>query len=364
MFPVFREMGVNLGLLQKQAIDEVYDWEAAEFSSVIRAPIPYSATTVDKYNMNFVSPFGQQKIKSWRLRHWLGTDHLGRDVMAGMIHGTRTAMMVGLISMLIASLIGIFFGAIAGYFGDFGWKLKKTTFYGYLLALPIGFFYAFISRKHQLAMAIESGNMAFQVLFSLLIFAMPFLIVKGIERLSANNKTLQKEITLPVDSMVMRLVEVIRSVPGLLLVLALVSLFETQSLLNVIIIIGLIRWTGITTFLRAELLRIRELGYIQSAKALGYSNLRIILKHALPNALTSVLIVISFGVAASVLMEAFLSFIGIGVPTEQVTWGSMLNMARQNYLAWWLAIFPGLAIFVTVSILNFIGDGLSEAIGR
>ena len=154
-------------------------------------------------------------------------------------------MLVGLVSMLIASLIGIFFGAIAGYFGDFGWKLNRRTFYLYLLALPIGFFYAFISRKHQLAIAAESDDLGFQIFLSLVIFALPFLTVKGIDHFMSQKTGLQKEMTLPVDTIVMRLVEVVRSVPGLLLVLALVSLFETQSLLNVIIIIA-VSYTHLT----------------------------------------------------------------------------------------------------------------------
>ena len=99
-----------------------------------------------------------------------------------------------------------------------------------------------------------------------------------------------------------------------------------------------------------------------SAQALGYSEWRIILRHAVPNALTPVLITVAFGIASAILLEAFLSFLGIGVPPEQVTWGSMLNSARTYFSAWWLAIFPGLAIFVTVTIFNLLGEGLTDAL--
>ena len=127
------------------------------------------------------------------------------------------------------------------------------------------------------------------------------------------------------------------------------------------IIIGFIRWTTIARFIRAELLRVRSLEYIEAAHAMGFSNWRIIVRHAIPNSIGPVLITIAFGVASAILIEAFISFLGIGVNGE-VTWGMLLRWARDNTMAWWLAIFPGLAIFITVTIFNLIGDGLTEAL--
>ena len=128
------------------------------------------------------------------------------------------------------------------------------------------------------------------------------------------------------------------------------------------VIIGLIGWTGIAKFIRAELLRIRKLGYVESAQAFGYSELRIILRHAIPNALTPVLIAIAFGIASAILTEASLSFLGIGVPPDHVTWGYLLQLSRSHFQAWWLAIFPGIAIFLTVTIFNVLGESLTEAL--
>jgi peptide/nickel transport system permease protein len=138
------------------------------------------------------------------------------------------------------------------------------------------------------------------------------------------------------------------------------SLTTKGSVFWIMVIIGLTRWTGIARLIRAEILKIKNLNYVESATALGYSNLRILLRHVIPNAMGPVIISISFGIASVILIEAFLSFIGIGLPPDIPTWGSMLNMGRQNPTDWWMALFPGLAIFVTVLTFNLLGDGLSK----
>lgn len=162
--------------------------------------------------------------------------------------------------------------------------------------------------------------------------------------------------------LVMRFIEMLNSVPALLLILSVVAVIRKPSILYIMAIIGLIRWTSIARFIRAELLKVRSLSYIEAAQAMGFSNARIITRHALPNALTAVLIAIAFGVANSILLESFLSFLGIGVDVAEVTWGTLLHKGQQNVSAWWLSVFPGLAIFFTVTIFNLIGEGLSDAL--
>ncbi len=364
-FPVLNELAAKTGFSKSSLLlDEKTEWRDFEYESSIFPLIPYSTTTQDKRNRQFVGPFDNQSVKSMRWRHWFGTDNFGRDVAAGMVSGTQTALLVGFLSMLIASILGIFFGSISGFFGDFGYKISRGSLLFFLLALPIAIFYTFISRKYQWQIAIEEGALMSMIFKSIFIFILPFIIAYLLKFLINKINFFQKEIKLPVDSLVMRLIEVIRSIPGLLLLIAIVSVIKKSSIFNVIIIIGLIRWTGIATFLRSELLKIRELEYIQAAKVLGFSNWRIILRHALPNAITPVLITITFGIASAVLLEAFLSFLGIGIPIEKVTWGSMLNVARQNYSAWWMAVFPGLAIFITVTTLNLVGDGIEKAMSE
>ncbi|MCL4135085.1 UNVERIFIED_CONTAM: hypothetical protein GTU68_047024 [Idotea baltica] len=161
--------------------------------------------------------------------------------------------------------------------------------------------------------------------------------------------------------MVSRLIEVIVCIPRLFLIIAIVAVAK-PSIILVMVIIGLTSWTGIARLIRAELLKVRNLEYTEAAQALGYSDWRIMFKHAIPNALSPVLIAVAFGIAGAILIEAFLSFIGIGVPAEVVTWGSLLNLARSAPTAWWLAIFPGFAIFLTITFFNLIGEGLTDAL--
>jgi peptide/nickel transport system permease protein len=128
------------------------------------------------------------------------------------------------------------------------------------------------------------------------------------------------------------------------------------------IIIGLTSWTGIARFTRAEFLRLRELEFIHAAKVLGFSDWRIIFKHALPNGLAPIFVSIAFGVASAILAESSLSFLGIGVPEDIVTWGSLLSIGKEEFDAWWLVVFPGFAIFITIMIYNLIGEGLRDAL--
>ena len=127
------------------------------------------------------------------------------------------------------------------------------------------------------------------------------------------------------------------------------------------LIIGLISWTSIARFTRAEFFRTRSLNYIEASRALGFSERRIIFKHALPNSIAPVFVAIAFGVAVAIITESSLSFLGIGVPDDLVTWGALLRAGQERFTAWWMVVFPGTAIFLTVTIFNLIGDALRDA---
>lgn len=357
-FPVFKQYAVDLGWSKWTGQFANADWQTLRYDAVIFPPIPYSAATLDRKNMGYVSPSEKQNIPSWRFRHWLGTDQIGHDILAGMIAGTRVAMLVGVISMAIATVIGIFFGAIAGYFGDDQLQISRIRLILNAIGLILGIFYGFIVRSYQFS----EGNFGAEIFKSVgILLGLLFLfnlIANGLKRIPI----LGKKVTIPADILVMRFIEVLNSIPALLLILSVVAVIRKPSILYIMAIIGLIRWTGIARFIRAELLKIRNLSYVEAARAMGFNDWRIILRHALPNALTSVLIAIAFGIASSILLEAFLSFLGLGVAAEQVTWGTMLNAARSAPSAWWLAIFPGLAIFFTVTIFNLLGEGLTDAL--
>jgi peptide/nickel transport system permease protein len=164
------------------------------------------------------------------------------------------------------------------------------------------------------------------------------------------------------DWVVSRLIELVLCFPFLLLVLAIVALFQ-PSLWTILIALAVTSWTTEARFVRAEFLRIREMEYAQAARASGAGDRRIIFRHLLPNALGPVLVSASFGVATAILTESALSFLGFGVALPTSSWGSILAVA-QEYIefAWWLALFPGLAIFATVAAFNLIGDRLRDAL--
>jgi len=116
----------------------------------------------------------------------------------------------------------------------------------------------------------------------------------------------------------------------------------------------------IARYVRAEMLKIREQRYIEASKAIGMSDLRILFRHAAPATLTPVIVAVAFGFSSAILLESALSFLGIGLPADHVSFGSMLSEARNNYEAWWLAIFPGMAIFCLVFAFNYRGDRISK----
>ena len=164
-----------------------------------------------------------------------------------------------------------------------------------------------------------------------------------------------------VDLAGMRLVEIFEAVPTLFLLLTFVAFFG-RSLYLMMVIIGLTGWTGYARFVRAEFLRLREQDYVQAAVACGLPLHSILFRHMLPNGLAPILVAASFGVASAILAEAMLSFLGLGL-VDDPSWGQMLNQAvRSSTFNWWMAVFPGGAIFLTVFAYNLIGEALRDAI--
>ena len=275
-FPTVLDYGVALGLARwpEPLLNADFRRLGGRADSVVWAPIPYSPTRVDIRGEMFAAPGAG---------HWLGTDRLGRDVAAGMIHGTRISLTIGLVVVALQAVIGIALGGLAGYYG--GW----------------------------------------------------------------------------VDLGISRLLEMMLGIPTFFLLITVAAIFP-PSIYLIMVILGLTGWMGIARYVRSEFLRVRAQDFVQSARSLGGSDLRIMLRHILPNALAPVLVAMSFGVASAILAESGLSFLGIGVPAHLVTWGSILSAARANTFAWWLAVFPGVAIFMTVTAYNLLGDGLRDAL--
>ncbi len=165
-----------------------------------------------------------------------------------------------------------------------------------------------------------------------------------------------------VDSASMRGVDLLLSFPRLVLLITLVALFE-PSLGLVTLVLGLTGWMGTARIVRGQVLSIREEDYVQAARALGLNRWRILTRHVLPNALTPVIVAATLGVGNTILAEAALSFLGLGVQPPTASWGNMVASGRDVMLhAWWIAAFPGLAIVLTVMSFNLVGDGLRDAL--
>lgn len=216
--------------------------------------------------------------------YWLGTDNIGRDVLACMLHACRLSISIGLVSTGIAVLIGVTIGSLMGYFGG------------------------------------------------------------------------------KVDLVLSRVVETFMAIPVLFLLIVAAGVLPRNTYV-MMAIIGCVTWTGSARFIRAEFLKLRNQDFVQSARAVGLPLRLVLFRHMLPNGVTPVLVDASFAIAAAITFEATLSFLGLG-PDGQASWGQLLSSAKSTtgLFKWWLATFPGIAIFLTVLSYNMLGEAFRDAI--
>ncbi|HSM61270.1 MAG TPA: ABC transporter permease [Longimicrobiales bacterium] len=164
------------------------------------------------------------------------------------------------------------------------------------------------------------------------------------------------------DAVVMRTVDVVLAFPRLVLLITIVALFE-PSVLLIVVVLGLTLWPSTTRLVRGEVLSLRERDVVVAAEALGFSRRRVVLRHLVPNALGPVIVAATLGIGDTIVLEAGLSFLGLGVQAPTASWGAMVDAGRANLLgAWWISTFPGLAIVFTVLAFNLVGDGLRDAL--
>lgn len=164
-----------------------------------------------------------------------------------------------------------------------------------------------------------------------------------------------------VDFVISRFIEIVICFPTFFLILTILSVMPSNKygLINIMVVIGLTSWTGIARLTRAEFFRLKKLPFVTAAKSLGFSKTRLMFRHMLPNALSSVLVLMTFGMGSAILIESSLSFLGIGVAPSTPSWGSLLSEAREYMdFAWWLSLFPGLAIFMTIVSFHILGERL------
>jgi peptide/nickel transport system permease protein len=244
-------------------------------ATAIAAPWLFPGSPWDMAGMPFAPP-GEMGMM-------LGTDSLGRDVAAGIAHGARVSLLVGAVSTVVALVIGIGLGAIAGYLGGLA------------------------------------------------------------------------------DDLVMRFTEFFQTIPSFVLAILLVAIF-TPTIGSIVFAIAVVSWPPVARVVRAEFLSLRSREFVQASEVLGKSRISIVFGDILPNALSPIVVLSSLMVASAILLESALSFLGLGDP-NLMSWGFLIGSGRSVIrMAWWMSVFPGIAIFLTVLSLNLVGEGLSDAL--
>ncbi len=315
---------------------------------ILNPPIRYSQYSIDTHNSGYVSPFAKQNLKAGQQPHFLGTDQLGRDVLAGMIHGTSVALKIGILSIILALAIAILFSVLPSYFGDKSFKISAVNLV-FLLFFIFWIVYYLMNFKY--FNQLFKRDLSSAILFFVVMF-LPIVLGVITKKLGIRAPL----IGLPLDSTFSLFIKIFQSLPGSFLVLILISMFATRSIYNIIIVIAILKFPLISRYIRAEILKVKNEKFIESSKAIGLSDFKIISRHIFPHMMTPVFVALSFGFASTILLESTLSFLGIGIPSGHVSWGILLSEARHNFSAWWLAVFPGMAIFVAILIFRLLVD--------
>lgn len=294
------------------------------------------------------SPFDWGSYHPEQPFHWFGTDALGRDVLANMMYGARTAFLISLPAMLLTTVLGILLGAAAGLYGDEKASMSRGRLLMLLLSLA-AFSYYGLYLPLQLA-RLKFSTSAYLQTF-LLAFLVPAVLLTVGTALLRRWSYLAKRMALPLDQLVLRLIEILTSIPKLVLLLVLAA-FAPPSVPLLVLLLIATYWTGTARLARAETLRIKEMPYFEAATSAGVPHYRLIYKHVLPNLLAPVMVSFVFGLASLMMLESTLSFLNIGISADLVSWGRTIAGIRSNTAAWWLVAFPGAFLSLTVLALQ------------
>jgi peptide/nickel transport system permease protein len=269
---------------------------------------PVKPTDID-INTTIAPPFTRGEASG--IMHWLGTDHLGRDYLSRIIYAARISLTVAVSCTLLSTTFGMILGAVAGYYG--GWvDALLMRFVEFMLTIP---------------------TLPLLLIISAILLQFPDL--------------------LPVPQIVIQVMSKILLIP------------ENQARQAVLIIIVLVAfgWMGVAQLMRGMVLSLRDQYFVEAARAMGATDLHIILRHMIPNSMAPIIVSASLALGGYIIAEASLSFLGLGIQDPTPTWGNMLS-AAQSYMFQhpWMPLIPGTPIFLCALSFNFVGDGLRDAL--
>jgi peptide/nickel transport system permease protein len=331
---------------------------------------PYDPNAIDEVHWqgNPLPPCFQDHVACGA--HSLGTDENGRDLLSRLMFGARISLTVGVAAVIMELLIGTLLGALSGYFGTlqlrFTSKAKPWQLWtGAVIGLAVGSAGAYYIHPKLHGIGVQT------VVEAVIVIAATVLGWKlaGSKPWNPHAPEQDVQMGVPIDYFIMRLTDVFLSIPLLPLLLTLTGIVAASSSKAslgfgvIVVIIGGLSWPGVARLVRASYLSLREREYTEAARALGNGDFRIMLRHLLPNAIAPIIVQATLDVANVIVLESTLSFLGFGIQPPTASWGNMLANAESNLeIAWWAAVFPGLCILITVLAINYIGDGLRDAL--
>lgn len=262
--------------------------------------------------------------------------------------------------MFIAGIFGVLIGGLAGFLGDYKFKVSRITVFYFILMLVPAWYYSFTIQSGAITACFSNSIISglLRLTLSVILFAFILLWPLLMKTKFRTRNYFTRKISIPIDFIIMRIIEIFLSLPRMVMILTIAAITK-PSVSTLVLIIGLTSWTDIARITRAELLKLREVDFINAEKSIGLGIKAILFKHILPNITPVIITVLIFGVASAIMTETGLSFLGIGLPAGTVTWGTLMFAAKENFMAWWLVLFPGLAISILLISLNNYGKRLS-----
>ncbi|HPK08943.1 MAG TPA: ABC transporter permease [Saprospiraceae bacterium] len=308
--------------------------------------IPFSYNTIDKNVTRSLPPLSRNQDGKL---HIMGTDNIGRDVFAGIIRGALIVIKIAGLSVFISFVLGSFIGMCMAYYGNESIKLGALSLF-FLLSGMVSWIYWWCN---YFIFSSTISGIKFGIGLLFIVFVTLFGIVVSL-RVEKNKWNI------PLDNLGMKIVEIIRSLPGFFFILFTLILFGQGSWFVMVFLLVFMVSPAFIRHARANTLAVIRENYIESGRAIGITDLKLILRHIFPNILGDLGIIALLAFIECVMMEAALSFLGLGLPVDEMSWGKILAESRSDIRSWWLVIFPGLCLFFLVWSLNYLVNYLRK----